>query len=153
MYFSTLELLLLYSKLYNFVQRCNNSCTLQGDNKQRLWEGWQCASKNTNRKDDTDVIPFSQHPLSNLNIVYHPCTVNVWLWEDWHCASKNTIGAERMILMLLPSANPRWKGVTPTINSKMIYKISRVMRKSICQTWILYIIHAPWMFDMRLRVF
>ena len=31
----------------NFVQRCNNSCTHQGDNKQSLWEGWQCASNNT----------------------------------------------------------------------------------------------------------
>ena len=39
------------------------------------------------------------------------------------------------------------------INSNMIFKISRVTKKYICQTWTLYIIHASCMFDTRMKVF
>ena len=47
LYFSTFEQNYFCILFCNFLQRCNNRCTSQGDKKQSLWEGWQCASKNT----------------------------------------------------------------------------------------------------------
>ena len=80
-YFSTFDQNYFCIQFCNFLQRCNNSCTSQGDKKQSLWEGWQCASN-------------------------------------------NTMAAKTMILFLLPfNQPPIEREYSPTINSKMIYKI------------------------------
>ena len=94
----------------NILPRCNNGCTLQGDNKQRLWEGCQW-------------LPIT------------PWGPKEWYW------------------CYFPSAVLIERGLAHTINSKMIFKISRVTKTYICQTWILYITQAPCMFDTRMKVF
>ena len=95
---------------WNILPRCNNSCTLQGENKQSLWEGCQW-------------LPIRQ-----------------WGPKEWYWC-------------YFPSAVLIERGLTHTINSKVIFKISRVTKRSICQTWILYITQAPCMFDTRMKVF